>query len=374
MESIQFYLPVRIVFGRDCVLQQAPGLFREQGQKALIVTGRFSAKKNGALDDVEQVLKQNQQTYVLFDQVESNPSMDCVYEGAALARQVQADFIIAIGGGSPMDAAKAIALLACQDIPKAQLFTQQPRGKTLPLICIPTTAGTGSEVTQYSVLTNDAQKTKTSLAAPCLFPQAALLDGKYMMRLPRTATIHTALDAFSHLVESALSKSASVWSKKLALKGIKMLQPYLSRLDASEWSLEDRDALLQTSLLGGVVIAQTSTTAVHLMGYPLTYFHHIDHGRANALLLCAYLEKVEKHEPASIQEILDALQLENLSQLNSIMDRLLGPKETISLEEAKQFASAAIQSPKSQSGIISLTQEDIENIYCRSFHLAFQRP
>src|SRR5699024_3535323 len=119
--------------------------------------------------------------------------------GAALARQVQADFIIAIGGGSPMDAAKAIALLACQDIPKAQLFTQQQRGKTLPLICIPTTAGTGSEVTQYSVLTNDAQKTKTSLAAPCLFPQAALLDGKYMMRLPRTATIHTALDAFSHL-------------------------------------------------------------------------------------------------------------------------------------------------------------------------------
>lgn len=369
MEKSQFYLPVQILMGRNCVTEQAPEVLQKLGKKALLVTGRHSAKINGAYDDVVQALEKNQQAYQLYDQIMSNPTIDSVYEGAHQARQFSADFVIAIGGGSPMDAAKAIALLACQDIPRDQLFQTPLQGRTLPVVCIPTTAGTGSEVTQYSVLTNDAQKTKTSLSHPCLFPQIALLDGKYMLPLSEKNTIHTTLDALSHLVESFLSRKANPVSKTLAVKGLQMLAPYLKNLDTLKLTAEDRDALLQASLLGGVVIAQTSTTAVHLLGYPLTYFHHIDHGRANALLLGAYLEKVEQQYPKAVQEVLDALQCDDLAQLRTILDRLLGRKEMLTREEIIQFAETSLRSPKSQSGIISLTQEDLEDIYRQSLRL-----
>ena len=121
---------------------------------------------------------------------------------------------MAIGGGSPMDAAKAIALLACQDIPESALFSGEYGTEVLPMVHIPTTAGTGSEVTQYAVLTNDAAQTKTSLASPMLFPKYALLDAKYMSGLSLSTTINTAMDALSHVIEGMLSIRANAMTDR----------------------------------------------------------------------------------------------------------------------------------------------------------------
>ncbi len=369
MRNCQFYLPVQMFFGRDCVIKEGPGVFQAQGQKALIVTGALSAKVNGALDDVKAALEKNQQEAVLFDKIMSNPTVDCVYEGAELAKENAVDFVIAIGGGSPMDAAKAIALLAREDIPREELFTWKPTKGALPLICIPMTAGTGSEGTPYSVLMNDEQQTKSSLADPCLFAQAALVDGKYMKRLSRPTTINTALDALSHLVESMLSKRVSPITRALSLRGIRMLAPYLKELDKMELTPEDRDALLEASLLGGMVIAQTSTTVVHLLGYPLTYFHKIDHGRANGLLLAAYLRKMEKTEPVEVTAILGALGMAFVGELEELIARLLEEKEPLTLAEVKRYAAASIKNPKSQSCLCAMTEADFVEIYRESFGL-----
>ncbi len=366
--SCEFYLPVRIIAGRDGVLQQA-ALFAETGKHAFIVTGNHSARENGALADVLQVLKANGQAYTLFDRVMSNPTVACVYEGAKEARECGADFVIAIGGGSPMDAAKSIAWLACQDIPQAEIFTTVPEGTILPFLCIPTTAGTGSEVTQYSVLLNDAQKSKSSVASPFLFAKAALLDGKYMRTLPQKSTVHTGLDALSHLVESILSKRATEISKAIAFRGLASFAPYLKRLNSTELTLKDRDILLEASCLGGAAIAQTSTTAVHLMGYPLTYFHQIDHGRANGLLLGAYLTLAEEKAPQAVRDVLDVLGFSAVSKLAEVIAGLLGEKDSISAAEAKEFAAASIKAPKCQSGIISLTEAEIEAIYRASLNI-----
>lgn len=170
-----------------------------------------------------------------------------------------------------MDAAKAIATLAVQERTDEDIFAGGYEAKALPMAHVPTTAGTGSEVTPYSILTNDARQTKTSISSPAMFPRLAFLDGKYMENLPVASTVNTALDAFSHAVEGMLSRNATPLSDTLAKESLRMLYPLLSKT-AGTLTLEERDELLYASMLAGMTIAQSGTTAVHGMGYSLTYF------------------------------------------------------------------------------------------------------
>ena len=253
--SFQYHMPVRVIAGADCVWENG-ALFAPFGARALIVTGRSSAK-NGALDDVAAVLRRNGQAFAVYDRVEANPSVATVRECAALARSFGADFIVAAGGGSPMDAAKAVALCARQEV--GDIFTHPIGGDVLPMIHIPTTAGTGSEVTQYSVLTDDAAQTKRSIAAPQLFPRLAFLDGKYMATLPQSVTVNTALDALSHAVEGMLSVRAGAFSDALARESLRLLGGEFPALCAGEDAAEDHLAVFigrhrqhQDELIGAV--------------------------------------------------------------------------------------------------------------------------
>lgn len=360
--NLQYFMPTRIIMGEDCILKNAEVLYR-LGKKALIVTGSKSAKANGALSDVTNTLDVNGQEYTVFDKVMANPTIDCVYEGAAYAKEEKADFIIAIGGGSPMDAAKAIALLACQDIPRENLFSGEYEAKVLPMACIPTTAGTGSEVTQYSILTNDAAQTKTTLAAPFLFPEVSFLDSKYMEALSKVTTIHTAIDALSHSVESFLSVRANALTEVLALESINIIVKQFEKLKSFTLTREDRSQLLYASTLGGIVIAHTGTTAVHSMGYSLTYFKDIDHGRANGLLLTEFLKLVEKSRPDKIKTLLDEMNYSSLTELEAVMEELLGEKEILTLQELEHFSAIAYKAKNIPNGVVAPTREDLLNIY-----------
>ena len=153
------------------------------------------------------------------------------------------------------------------------------------MIHIPTTAGTGSEVTPYAILTNELGKTKTSIAAPCLFPKYALCDPKYMMSLNAEITINTAIDALSHAVEGMLTLRGNVLSDALAIESISCMASVFEALKKRVFTLEDRRSFLYASMVAGIVISQTGTTAVHSMGYSLTYFRDVDHGRANGLVI-----------------------------------------------------------------------------------------
>ena len=139
---MQFYMPTKVIMDDDCVSKNSE-LIKSFGKKAMIGTGRTSALKNGSQADVVKALSENGQEYVVFNEVMSNPTIECVYKGADFAKANNVDFIIAIGGGSPMDAAKAIALLSRQDIPEEELFLNNFTSDVLPMIFIPTTAGTG---------------------------------------------------------------------------------------------------------------------------------------------------------------------------------------------------------------------------------------
>ena len=331
--------------------------------------GKHSAKINGALADVKRALEENGQQYVVYDKVMSNPTVECVYEGAGLARESGADFVIAIGGGSPMDAGKAIAVLAAQDINRDALFSGEYQDKVLPMAFIPTTAGTGSEVTQYAVLTNDAAQTKTPLSAPFMFPDVALLDGKYMMKLSQTTTINTTVDALTHLIESYLSVRADAISSALALEGMRSLAPMLQKLLFSELTPEDRNALLYASTLGGIVIAQTGTNVVHSMGYPLTYFKNIDHGRANGLLMAEFLKYASVSAPKPTSEIVEALGFASVSHLTYMLREYMGKKEIISSDEVLKFTKTAMRAKNIGTCIVNLSEEQIKDIYAQTFEV-----
>lgn len=192
------------------------------------------------LTNVTTALTAEGREYAIYNKVMSNPAIACAYDGAAVARAEKADFVVAIGGGSPMDAAKAIALLASQYIPPEQLFSGKYKNEVLPMALVPTTAGTGSEVTQYSILTNDKAMTKTSIATHLLFPAVTFLDAGYTMNLPVTTTINTAIDALSHSVEGMLSVKSSLITDILARDSISCISKRLDSLKAGTLSYEDR--------------------------------------------------------------------------------------------------------------------------------------
>ena len=363
--KMNFFMPTKVIMEDNCVLDHAVE-FSKLGKKAMLVTGRNSAKINGAQDDVIRALAAQNMEYVIFDKIMSNPTIPCVYEGAEFVKANGVDLIIAIGGGSPMDAAKAISLIAAQDIKEENLFSGNYGKVIIPMIHIPTTAGTGSEVTPYAILTNDAKETKTSIGAPILFPTVALCDPKYMMSLSKTTTINTAIDALSHSIEGMLSVKANPVTDVLAMESIKCISECFEGLKSGNLSLEERGKLLYGSTLGGIVISHTGTTAVHSMGYSFTYFKDIDHGRANGLLLAEFMKVIEPEMKVVVENILSSMKLNSVDELKTWLADLLGEKEVITKEEIEKYASIAIKAKNIANCPVRLTEEQLVDIYTKS--------
>lgn len=347
----QFYMPVRVIEGKDCVRRNA-ALVAPFGRRALIVTGKSSAS-NGSLADVTALLEANGQTYEIFDRIPQNPTVECVREGAEAAKRCGAEFVVAVGGGSPMDAAKAIALLARQNI--GDLFAQPIGNDVLPMIHIPTTAGTGSEVTPYAILTRSDKETKQSISAPSLFPKIAFLDGKYTESLPQSITVNTAIDAVSHAVEGMLSSKAGAASDALARESLSILLGEYESLLAGGYRPAVRQNLLRGAALAGMVIANTGTSPVHTLGYSLTYYCGVPHGRANGLLLPAFLRRCLEKDAPLTRRIYAALGVD-AEEFSAKISALLGTREKYPEKELLAWAHKAAQSRKSCAVSFSETE------------------
>lgn len=290
-----FYLPTRVLAERDALAKHPE--FLRIGRSALIVTGKNSARLCGALDDVISLLEQANIAYTVFDEITENPPLLTCYQGGKLAAQVSADFVIGIGGGSPLDAAKAIAAFATnQGIEPMDIYSAEKRTRhSLPIIAIPTTAGTGSEVNPYSVLTLPEGDKKKTFNSPDSWPRTAFVDPKYTDSLPYATTVSTALDAFAHALESYLSPKSSAFSKAAALFAAEKLWDVLSQYP-DEFTPDMRDALSVAATAAGMAISVTGTGFPHPMGYSLTMLDGIPHGRACAAFAGEYIAFNEKTE------------------------------------------------------------------------------
>lgn len=362
-----FYIPTKIIIGKNCVRENA-ALFPAFGTKALIVTGKRSAKTNGAEHDVRRALEERSIPAVIFDSVESNPSTTVARAAAELAREQKADFVIGIGGGSPLDAAKVAAVLATNRIDDETLFSNDFAQKPLPVVAVPTTAGTGSEVTQYAMMTNDKIQSKSFVISDDIMPRVAYLDAAYTENLPLPVTRNTALDALSHAVESYLSKRATEMSTFIALESIRRLGRCLPMLrHGANLDFNVREQLLTASLLAGIVIAQTGTTVLHAMGYSLTYFKKIEHGRANGLLMGGYLQYLLPEHREKVMAVLRALGLSGIADLKALINDLVGDRERISEKEISAFSAIAMKARNLPFTLKSPSQADLEGMFRNSF-------
>ncbi len=300
-----YYMPVKVFEETDVVRKKA-GEIAKLGSKALIVTGKHSAKANGSLDDVIAALDEYNISYIHFNKIEENPLVETVMEAVDFAKNENVDFVVAIGGGSPLDAAKAIALmLKHTEEDSSYLFRAGGDDSHLPLCLIPTTCGTGSEVTGVSVLTRNDIKTKQSISFK-IFGNIALLDGKYLESLSPKVLKNTAMDAFCHLVESYVNNNATIYSRIVCLDGLSSFKNVLPVVKGEKKpELSDYFNLLRTSTYAGMAIAQTGTAIPHGLSYAFTYNLGVEHGRACGYFLAGYLKIACKKWTCLSQELSD---------------------------------------------------------------------
>lgn len=281
----RFGFPTRIWFGAG-EFERLPEAVRSVGgKKILLVTGRTAMKKTGILDRCLKLL--GKRNVVHFDKIDQNPTAESMDEGAALAAAKGCDAVVALGGGSPMDAAKMIALLAVApkrlrtvDLLAANL---EYTGKRLGCICIPTTAGTGSEVTRYSVIS--VGDSKPSMANDMLYPHVALMDPELTVKLPPRITAGTGMDALAQSIEGYWANGSNVVSKTFSATAIPLVLKWLPVAVADPKNLAARSAMLYAAALSGMSINQSRTTMVHTASYPLTIRFHVPHGQACGMLL-----------------------------------------------------------------------------------------
>ena len=313
-----------------------------QGRKALIITGRFSAKRNGALMELQKVLQDTGTEYVIYDKIEENPSVETIMEARDLGISKGADFCIGLGGGSPMDAAKAVAILLFHSDRGADYLYEKPtnldmdeNGNTLayPVIEIPTTCGTGSEVTGVSVLTRHDLKTKKSLPHR-VYPVLALLDPRYLMHAPYEILRNTAIDAMAHFIESYINTNATEEIKQKILAGLKLWSSgkevitgdrkvgYLSNPDMSAeervTDLKILSDMLTASMMAGEVIAVTGTSLPHALSYRLTYQAGIAHGPATGIFQPGFMSYADEKTQKAL---LRAMDFRNLNEFREFLGK-----------------------------------------------------
>lgn len=319
-----FYMPVKVFQEQNCIAAHAEEL-AGLGNKAMIITGKRSSKENGSLADVTTSLEQNNTQYIVFDQVEENPSIETVMKARDIAIEQQIDFVIGIGGGSPLDAAKAIALMAANPKETQELlYEKRSANRALPVAAVPTTCGTGSETTPYAILTRHDKETKASISHH-VFPEFAFVDGKYMTNMSHSVLAATAIDALGHFIESYVNVKATSFSRMLCEYGLKIWAKnkavILGEHSAGE---EENQDLLLASTIAGMAISHTGTSLPHGLSYKVTYNKGIPHGKAVGIFLAAYLELADKQDVAAI---LHATGFENTQKLSEFIQRAVGTVE-----------------------------------------------
>lgn len=358
--EFQFQVPTKIIVGKGCVVNHA-ALFANLGKRAAIVKSG-SAEKNGSLKDVITALEQTGVAYQVCESVPPNPTPEDV--AALIGYSPEIDFVVAVGGGSAMDAAKGVAILAVNDIAPMEMYQKSYKVCPIPVVAVPTTCGTGSEVTAVSVLT--VGDTKKSISSPELFPVYALLDAEYLKTLPIEVTLDTALDALSHCVEGYLILDSPA-VEMIAESAFANFASFKSALKKRKFSENELERMLYTSTLGGIVISMAGTSAVHTIGYPLTVHKDIPHGRACALTLAEYVAFSYNVRKEKIDKMCNLLEVNDVQGLKNMIGELLGSLPDITKEELEQYTDISEEDAVKKKNTKQITRRDIMRIYLASF-------
>lgn len=286
----QFFTPPKIIMGENA-LEAAGNYIRTMGRKALIVCGPV-VKKIGIAGKVAAVLEKYDISYVIFAGITDEPTDQMVEEGTKIYLEQNCDFLIGAGGGSPLDAVKAIGLKAVCGGKMSDYMGVSVTGKLPPVAVIPTTAGTGSEATQFTIITDTKNNVKMLLKGESFMPDLAVIDPAYTMTAPPGVTAATGLDALTHAIEAYTSRKAQPLTDIFAVSAVRRIFANLPAACEDGSNLVARKEMSLAALEAGIAFNNSSVTIVHGMSRPIGALFHVPHGTSNAMLLYPCLNYV----------------------------------------------------------------------------------
>lgn len=337
--DFSFYMPVEI-FCQKTALFEKKDVFTALGKRCLIVTGASSAKKSGALDDLTDIFNELHIEYSVFDEITENPLTKTCCDGGKAARDFGADFVVGIGGGSPLDASKAVCVYATNPhIVNDGIYRDKIENVPLPLVLIGTTSGTGSEVSGVSVLTREDGR-KQSISGKNYYAKYVFAIPEYTYSMPYRTTVSTALDALCHAVESMFSPRADFLTHQFALAAVRIVCPILKKLSATKVLPDEneRNALYYASLYAGFALNKGGTGFPHGMGYALTEDYGVPHGLACAVFLPRYIDEAEKANPVLFSQLISACGMDK-EELKLLIGDLCSLKISVPKEKIQSYVA-----------------------------------
>ena len=380
------HIPTKILFGcgelRKLATEKLPG------KKALIViSSGTSMKKYGYLDKVVELLQENNTESIVYDKILPNPIKSHVMEAASVCREQKCDFIVGLGGGSSIDSAKAIAVMACNDgdywdyIP-AGSGKGRPVTKALPVIAIPTTAGTGTEADPWSVITNEEAKEKIGFGSTLTFPVLSIIDPELMVSIPPHLTAYQGFDAFFHAAEGFLANCATPISDLYALEAIRLLYKYLPVAVKDGRNLKARAKVAWASTLAGLVEATSCCISEHSMEHAMSAFHpELPHGSGLIAISEAYFETFRNDCMKRYMKMAEIMTQQKSNRPSDFIDALVRMQKECNVYQLKlsdwgvkeEELPLMVQNARDTMGALftldprPLTDEEVLQIYQKSF-------
>ena len=336
MVSFDYCNPVQLIFGEGTFNRLGEGPAPGEGH-ALLVTGRSAARRLGYLDRAVTMLRDRGLQVTVYDAVPSNPTDSIVDAGATLAREAGCDLVVGLGGGSAMDAAKAIAVAAYHDLPVRAFLVPDERGtvrvptdRTLPIICVTTTSGTSSETTPYAVITLEDSRDKTAIRDRRVYPRVAICDPELTYHVSPRTTAATGVDVLSHAVEAFTALGAGPFTDQASAEAIRLVGLYLPRAVAAGTDKEARHYMSLANVFAGVGLSNCGVSMPHALEHPVSgHYPEVAHGEGLAALLVPFASACWEAQP------------EKFARVSSLLD---GPHD----------ASAAAQTIKAFLGRVDL--------------------
>lgn len=374
-----FLTPHTIISGPQALTSASEQLCT-LGSHALIVTDQMMVKL-GNIKKLTNVLEQHNIQYTLFPEINSEPNNHMIEQGVEMFQTHHCDFLIALGGGSPMDSMKAIAMMLDEAKPMASLMGKNIQKKRPNMAAIPTTAGTGSEATMFTIITDVESQVKMLLKGPCLIPDLAIIDPQFSMSAPKSVTSATGIDALCHAIEAYTSRKAQPMSDTFALCAIKRIFDNLVIAYEEPSNEEARSQMALAALEAGIAFNNASVTIVHGMSRPIGALFHIAHGLSNAMLLEECMDFVANAAQDRFADIARYCAISNhesdeiattafLAYLSDFLKKLSIPsmseagidKKTY-LEAIDKMAHDAMASGSPSNTIKEITKQDIRSLY-----------
>lgn len=378
MAYTTFRIPNTIIHGNDALCH----LSKLEGKRATIVTGGNSMRRFGFLEETKAQLEKAGMEVQIIDGVEPDPSIKTCIEGGAKMAEFKPDWIVALGGGSPMDAAKIMWVYyeyPGYDFMELVKFNFPKLRTKARLICIPSTSGTASEITAFSVITDTENNIKYPLVSPDMVPDIALLDNRIPAKMPPLITAQTGMDVMTHAIEAYVSTAADDYTDPLALHAIQLIFEYLETAYNEPDNMLAREKIHNASTMAGMAFTNASLGIVHSMAHKIGGEFHLTHGEANAILL-PYIIQYNKKATSKYAKLEGILGIDSLEDAIWNLNQRLGLTRTIQEGQNTVIAEADFKavidrmSPRAVEDACTLTNprkptvEDIKKIYEAAYY------